>query len=226
MLIGQHQREAEQRYATASDRLVWTGAAVNGAVLIAFANIVAGVESPDSALRALAVPMLLAGVGMIIGANAVQEAVAAAAANMLEALHRDQADRAYEEARLGPDLFERPINPDDSSFIFGDAGDDQARRMLAELMKLRMEKAEAAGAAFETAIDGQAAAGRDRLDSEARASRLQRLAALFAGVSVIWAVAQSFLGVQLQPPAPAPIQKHTPPLTQTPVSPRASTQQH
>jgi hypothetical protein len=209
-MVDTHQyAQAQSAHDEHFQRYVWTAVAANGAGLLALAGIVGGVASPDTALRALVLPLNLFVMGVCFGSVAVSKSLALSAVGLRLALARDRADSALASVRaVGPAVSQMPMSLELAKLVHGDAAPDHVRRLYAEVVKRALERSEEAHPEHESAMRDQAAAADDFTRGMRGAMRWWNASTIACGLAFILAVNVVTFGGSLERPAtscpPAP----------------------
>jgi hypothetical protein len=134
-------------------RLLWTGAAANGALLLSYVGFAGGADDAAAALRFLTLPILLGLAGFSFGATAITWGVARVAVRQLESLATFRLKLASAQLAAFKDVLTAPsLDASVAKVIWGDAADDQTRQLLLGRLQVAKEQTDQAQPAAEAAL--------------------------------------------------------------------------
>jgi len=144
---------AEAQLDQAYQRLLWTGAAANGALLLALIGFAGSAEDPLAALRAITIPAICGLTGFVFGGTAISYAVAQLAQRPLEAIARAKIAMAHRHAEAFKDVLTTPaMDPALALLVWGDQADHQIRDLIASRLRTAQDQTEKSPALFDEAI--------------------------------------------------------------------------
>ncbi|MBI1198539.1 MAG: hypothetical protein GC203_11810 [Phenylobacterium sp.] len=130
---------AEAQVDAAYQRLLWTGAAVNGALLLALIGFAGNADDPMAALRTITIPAICGITGFNFGGVAISYAIARLTQRPLEAIARTRIAMAHRQMEGFKDVLTSPsMDESVAQLVWGDQADDQMRGLL----KARLERAQ------------------------------------------------------------------------------------
>ncbi|MCC7268331.1 MAG: hypothetical protein IT546_13485 [Caulobacteraceae bacterium] len=182
-------------------RYVWTGAAANGAALLATANIVANVASPDTALRALVWPNTLFIVGLSFGAAAISQILYLSILRVNEAIHQSAADAAFRNLQgTKPVVAELPMSLELARIVHGDNADNEIRKLYANVVRSALDSSERSKPEFEEAQAKKEKVATEILRSMRRALWLFQISMMACAIGFLLGTSGFLLGVKLERP--------------------------
>lgn len=114
-----------------NEKLLWTGAAANGALILALVGFAGGADDQIAALRTITIPAILCVTGFSFGAAAIMHGAARLAQRLLEATAHATIALAHHQAAAFKDVFETPsVDPIVARLVWGDQADDEVRKLL------------------------------------------------------------------------------------------------
>jgi hypothetical protein len=181
--------EAQARFDDRKQRLTWTGAAANGALLLAsLAHM-----STTGDIRAGTPQLLLSLTGFALGGGAITWGLAALALRPSEAVQRIRAEFAQSRLEMFKAVLrEPPMHPEVARLTYGEDADEKSKELLRELLaKAQLawdESPKEASTAFEELSRlAKIGAGRDLLSR-----RLLVISFALAGAAVFATVVKAW----------------------------------
>lgn len=138
-----------------TEKLLWTGAAANGALILALVGFAGGADDQLAALRAITLPVILAVAGFSFGGAAITHGAARLAQRLLEANAHAKIALAHHQAAAFKDVFETPtIDPEVARIVWGDEADDEVRKLLLARLTNAKASTDKSDATFEEGFAG------------------------------------------------------------------------
>lgn len=133
-----------------NEKLLWTGAAANGALILALIGFAGGADDQIAALRTITLPMILCVAGFSFGGTAIMHGAARLAQRLLEANAHAKLELAHHQAAAFKDVFETSsVDPEVARLVWGDQADDEVRKLLVGRLTNANASTETSGATFE-----------------------------------------------------------------------------
>lgn len=122
---------AEAQVDQADQRLLWSGAAANGALLLALIGFAGNADDPVAALRTITYPVVFGIAGFSFGGVAITHGLARLAQRPLEAIERAKIVRSYRLMGAFKEVLTTPaMDVGVAQLIWGDQANDQMRTLL------------------------------------------------------------------------------------------------
>ncbi|MDO8380071.1 hypothetical protein [Phenylobacterium sp.] len=145
--------EATTQIDQLDQRLLWTGAAANGALLLALIGFAGNSDDGAGALRDLTIPIALGVLGFLFGGTAISFGAVRLALRPLEALAQLRIDRANRNSEGFKDVLCAPsMDADVAQLVWGDQADDEVRKLLHGRLAAAKEAWEKSPGEFEEAM--------------------------------------------------------------------------
>lgn len=129
--------EAAATVDSADQRLLWTGAAANGALLLSYIAFAGSGPDPLAAIRYLTPSIVFCGGGIAAGYVAITWQVTHTAVRQLEAIAVVRLNVAKAQMASFKDVLTAPsMDPSVAELIWGRSADDQVRRLILERLKV------------------------------------------------------------------------------------------
>lgn len=134
-------------------RLLWTGSAANGALLLALVNSAANGSDNAASLRSLTIPIGLGAIGFLLGGAAINCGIARTALRPQEALAQTRIERANRKLEGFEEVLSAsPLDPGVAQLVWGENAEEEARKLLRDRLLRAQEAWNESPREFETAI--------------------------------------------------------------------------
>lgn len=144
---------AEAQMDQANQRLLWTGAAANGALILALIGFAGNADDPVAALRTVTIPALCGITGFTFGGTAISYALAHLAQRPLESIARAKIATAHRQNDAFKDVLSTPaMDPAFARLVWGDQADHQTRALILGRLAAAKDQTEKSPALFEEAM--------------------------------------------------------------------------
>lgn len=144
---------AEAQVDAAYQRLLWTGAAANGALLLALIGFAGNADDSVAALRTITIPAVFGITGLMFGGTAISYAIARLTQRPLEAIARTKIAMAHRQMGAFKDVLTTPaMDPAFAELVWGDQADDQVRTLILGRLTAAKEAADKSPATFDEAM--------------------------------------------------------------------------
>jgi hypothetical protein len=211
---------AEAQVDTAYQRLLWTGAAANGALLLALIGFAGNADDPMAALRTITIPVICGITGFNFGGVAISFAVARLTQRPLEAIARTRIAMAHRRMEGFQDVLTNPsMDEGVARLVWGDQADDQLRGLLKARLERAQSEWEKSPAVFEAAMKDLKASADAGLKLQLAAQKWLVASFVAAALGVVALVGQAWVAKPAAPKAPvaavaapAVLPKTTPPV--------------
>lgn len=154
------------------EKLLWTGAAANGALILALVAFAGGADDQSAALRMITLPAVLGVAGFSFGGTAIMYGAARLAQRLHEANAYAKIALAHQQMAAFKDVFESPsVDPEVARLVWGDQADDEVRKMLVGRLANAKASTDKSGATYEEGLaelQACAKAGSSRLQTAQR----------------------------------------------------------
>lgn len=137
----------------AYQRLLWTGAAANGALLLALIGFAGSADDPMAGLRTITIPAAVGLTGFMFGGTAISYAIARLTQRPLEAIARTKIAMAHRQMGAFKDVLTTPaLDPKFAELVWGDQADDQVRTLILGRLTAAKEATDKSPATFDEAM--------------------------------------------------------------------------
>lgn len=183
-------QEVEQ----SSQRLLWTGAAANGALLLALISFAGGAYDQAASLRMVTIPVAIAISGFSFGGVAISLGAARLAQRLVDAVaHRKLVLALDQQAAFKNVLSSPSMDADLAQHIWGErAGDEIKKLILGQLINAQAET-EKSQQTFNEAIATLEASNKTGHDLLTKATRWLQASFAAAALAVVTLMAQAWL---------------------------------
>lgn len=137
----------------AHQRLLWTGAAANGALLLGLIGFAGSADDPMAALRTITLPTIGGIAGFIFGGAAIIYGVRHLTQRPLEAIAKAKIAMSHRYNEAFKDVLTTPaIDPEVARLVWGDQADEQIRALILGRLTVAQDQTEKSPALFDEAI--------------------------------------------------------------------------
>lgn len=138
-----------------NEKLLWAGAAANGALILALIGFAGGAEDQIAALRTITLPAIIGVTGFSFGGTAITHGAAGLAQRLLEANAHAKLALAHHQAAALKEVFETPsVDPEVARLVWGDQADDEVRKLLVGRLTNAKASTDKSDATFEEGFAG------------------------------------------------------------------------
>lgn len=208
-----------------NEKLLWTGAAANGALILAMVGFAGGADDQIAALRMITLPAMLGVAGFSFGGAAITHGTARLAQRLLEVNAHAKIALAHHQAAAFKEVFQTPsVDPEVARLLWGSEADKEIHKLLAGRLanaKVSSAKSDATFADGLADLNACATAGNTHLKL---AQRWLRASFATAALAVGVLLGQAWTKPPLAAPSPAPTAVATVPASSrsTPAQARAN----
>lgn len=183
------QAEARALSDQADQRLLWAGAAANGALILAYISFAGNSDDVRETLRFVSIPLIFALTGFSFGGTAISWAIARVAYRQAEGVAYAQLQSANTSMAAFQEVFSAPsVDPTVAALIWGDGADDEVRRLIFERLQVAKARTDEAPAAAKEALRKLEDASNAGLATVTRARRWLWASFATGALSVAWLV--------------------------------------
>lgn len=177
--------EAASQVDQAVQRIVWTGAAANGALLLGYIGFAGNGADVMASLRYLTLPFALGLAGFSFGVTAITWGLARLNTRHLEALAVLRLDRAKSKLAAFKEVLTSPgMNAEVARLIYGGGADEQARKLIFDGLQVAKQHTEEAEPEADAALADLKMHSDEGLKLLERVRRSLTVSFLAAGLSV------------------------------------------
>jgi len=143
----------------ADQRLLWTGAAANGALILALIGFAGNANDMMAALRMITIPALISIAGFSFGGAAITNGLARLAQRLFEPIAQAKITMAHRQMGAFKEVMTTPsMDPGFATLVWGDQAEDQMRALLHGRLQAAQAATDQSPALFEEAIKSLQAA--------------------------------------------------------------------
>ena len=177
-----------------NQRLLWTGAAANGALILALIGFAGGADDQAASLRTVSVPVAIAISGFSFGGVSISLGAARLAQRLVDSVaHRKLALALDQQAAFKNVLSSPSMDPNVAQHIWGErAGDEIKKLILGQLINAQAET-EKSQQNFNEAIATLEASNKTGHDLLTKANRWLQASFAAAALAVVTLIAQAWL---------------------------------
>lgn len=143
----------------ADQRLLWTGAAANGALILALIGFAGNASDTVAALRMITLPALISIAGFSFGGTAITHGLARLAHRLVEPIAQTKIAMAHRQMGAFKEVMTMPpMDPEFARVVWGDQAEDQMRMLLHGRLQAAQAATDQSAPLFEEAIKSLQAA--------------------------------------------------------------------
>lgn len=185
---------AEAQMDQANQRLLWTGAAANGALLLALIGFAGNADDPVAALRTVSIPAICGITGFTFGGTAISYALAHLAQRPLESIARAKIAMAHRQNEAFKDVLSTPaMDPAFAQLVWGDQADHQTRALILGRLAAAKDQTEKSPALFEEAMQALRASYAEGIAHMRAAQRWLVASFVAAALGVVLLIGQAWI---------------------------------
>lgn len=177
-----------------NQRLLWTGAAANGALILALIGFAGGADDPADALRTITLPVAVAIAGFSFGGAAIMLGGARLAQRLVDAVaHKKLALAQHQQAAFKNVLSSPSMDARVAQLVWGDRADDEIRKLILGQLANAQAETDKSQHTFDDAMATLEASIKTGHGLLAKANRWLQASFVAAALAVVTLMAQAWL---------------------------------
>ena len=178
----------------ADQRLLWTGAAANGALVLAMIGFAGNVDDPVAALRMVTIPSLVCIAGFSFGGVAITHGLARLAHRLFEPAAQAKITMAHRMMGSFREVLTTPaMDANVARLVWGDQADDEMRALLLGRLTAAQDATDRSAVVFNEAMETLKASADEGITHLRTAQRWLHASFVAAAFGVVALVSQGWI---------------------------------
>lgn len=185
-----HTQEIDQ----SNQQLLWTGAAANGALILALIGFAGGAENQEAALRMVTIPILAAITGFSFGGVAIALGAARLAQRLRDAVAQRELALAFNQQAAFKNVLSGPsVDAGVAQHIWGERAGDEIRKLILQQLINAQAETEKSEQTFRAAMATLEESNKTGHRLLTRANRWLQASFCGAAIAVVALIAQGWI---------------------------------